>query len=60
MQAIQESNEHLAEAISLFSKKEDPDEQDRAFFEVYVAETKASQAVALALINLANVIKQSA
>jgi hypothetical protein len=58
MQAIQESNEHLEKAKSLFATAELTSESDEAFLEAQFAEIKATQALALAILHLADANKK--
>ena len=58
MQAIQESNKHLAKATEYLQDNESIDKESWASFEAQFAEIKSIQAVALALLALADALKE--
>ena len=56
MQAIQESNEHLNKAVEAFLKVKEPDAETVAYHEANLALVKGYQAMAYALLAVANAI----
>ena len=56
MQAIQESNEHLKSAIDAMAKVKEPDAETIAYHEANLALVKSNQAMAHALLAVAEAI----
>ena len=56
MQAIQESNEHLAKAIEYIQREDNIDKELFASFETQFAEIKATQAMAHAIVYLGDMV----
>ncbi len=50
MQAIQESNEHVSKAMSLLEQVKEPDLETGAYIEAQLANAKAIQALAWAIL----------
>ena len=56
MQAIHESNEHLKKAVEAFGKVKEPDFETVAYHEANLALVKGYQAMAHALLAVANAL----
>ena len=56
MQAIQESNEHLKKAIESFGQVKEPDAETVAYHEANLALVKGYQAMAYALLAVADAL----
>jgi hypothetical protein len=57
MRTISESNEHLEKGKSIWEQIAQRDEEESAFLEIRIAEVKAMQALALAILTLSDAIK---
>lgn len=58
MQAIHESNEHLKKAMEAFEQVKEPDAEMVAYHEANLALVKSNQAMAYALLAVADALKK--
>ena len=58
MQAIKESNEHLEKALEAAKEMKEPSKETVAYLESEMARTKAYQAIAYALLAVADALKE--